>query len=183
MPRTHASHLEASTRTCTRSRALAASCLDLPTRSRWATSSTSTPGGQRAAPTSRSSCRGGCSRPTRLGRLDCADGCARAAASSSSTPTTTGSSDTGARTTVRCCRSRARPSLCRGEDGAHWSPSGNHRGHDAFDAFLFGIEPDTLELRPRAGVSVSDTGLERTRLQPMRNPACGRGLCAWQCGR
>jgi len=41
--------------------------------------------------------------------------------------------------------------------------------HNAFDAFLFGIDPETLALRTREGVSASDIGLGSTRLQPVRN--------------
>lgn len=41
--------------------------------------------------------------------------------------------------------------------------------HDAFDAFLFGIEPETLALHTRAGVSTSEIGLTNACLQPVRN--------------
>jgi hypothetical protein len=53
--------------------------------------------------------------------------------------------------------------------------------HNAFDAFLFGIDPETLALRTRADVSASDIGLGGARLHPLRNqPHPDALLWRWQ---
>ena len=41
--------------------------------------------------------------------------------------------------------------------------------HDAFDCYLFGIEPDTGCIRCKPGVSDKDIGLRETAIKPLRN--------------
>lgn len=41
--------------------------------------------------------------------------------------------------------------------------------HDAFDCYLFGIEPDTRTIRCKPGVNESDVGLREPNLKPLKN--------------
>lgn len=41
--------------------------------------------------------------------------------------------------------------------------------HDAFDTYLFGIDPDTRAVHSKPGVNAKDVGLREANLNPLKN--------------